>query len=106
MNHPASSTFKSVLSKSKPFSRPLQLVGNAHLPPSELPVPNAEEVARFQSLFLARFGVELAEEDAHDQARRLVQFVFLMQYALPYLNEARTEYKAENKKEDLESFNL
>ncbi len=57
----------------------------APLPPPELPVPNAEEVARFQSLFHARFGVELSEEDAHDQARRLVQFVFLMQHALPHL---------------------
>lgn len=55
------------------------------LPPPELPVPNAEEVAQFRSLFLARFGVELSEEEAHDQARRLVQFVFLMQHALPYL---------------------
>ncbi len=62
-----------------------------HRPPPELPVPNAEEVSRFQSLFLARFGVELSEEEAHDQARRLVQFVFLMQYSLPYLKAGQEQ---------------
>lgn len=61
------------------------------LPPAELPLPNAEEVARFQILFLARFGVELSEEDAQDQARRLVQFVFLMRHALPQFQAARAE---------------
>ena len=82
-------------------SRPLPLPGGASLPPPELPAPNAEEVARFQSLFLGRFGVELSEEEAHDQARRLVQFVFLMQHALPYLGEVhgkpeKTDHKRPN----------
>lgn len=74
-----------------PASQPRRLLGGPFLPPPELPAPNAEEVALFQRLFLARFGVELSEEEAHDQARRLVQFVFLMQHALPYLNETQAE---------------
>lgn len=61
------------------------------LPPPQLPIPNAEEVSRFQKLFLARFGVELSEEQAHDQTLRLVQFVFLMQHALPYLQAQKRE---------------
>ena len=75
------------------------LASNALLPPPQLPIPNAEEVTRFQSLYQARFGVELSEEEAHDQARRLVQFVFLMQHALPHLNESQTEVsKADRQK--------
>ena len=65
--------------------------GGGIRPPAELPTPSAEEVSRFRSLFRARFGVELSEEQADDQARRLVQFVFLTQHALPRIRDIRDQ---------------
>lgn len=56
-------------------------------PPAHLPRPNPAEVAEFQRLFFNRFGVQLEDEDAQDQARRLVTFVFLMQHVLPRLKD-------------------
>lgn len=56
--------------------------------PAEQPVPNPSEVAGFRQLFLKEKGVLLTDEEAWDQCRRLVQFVFLVQYALPYLQRS------------------
>ena len=53
--------------------------------PPDLPVPNAAEVQQFRILFLKQIGVLLSEEEAFDQCSRLVQFVFLTEYAMPYL---------------------
>lgn len=61
--------------------------------PPNLPVPNAVEVGEFRALFLKEKGVLLPEEEAFDQCRRLVQFVFLIEYALPYLRKVKEEGK-------------
>lgn len=65
-------------------------------PPAHLPRPNPAQVAEFQRLFFNRFGVQLEDEDAQDQARRLVTFVFLMQHALPRLKDFQAkDFQAE-----------
>ena len=99
MNHPLS-TPPPPAAPPQPLAKSHPLPGGALLPPPELPGPNAEEVARFQCLFLSRFGVQLSEEEAHDQARRLVQFVFLMQHALPYLDAAHAEHEKDEHEKD------
>lgn len=50
-----------------------------------LPTPNTDEVARFQALYQAEFGVELSAEEALEQATRLVHYIFLIHHALPSL---------------------
>ena len=67
--------------------------GAKFLPPAQLPLPNEREVARYQTLYLEKFGVQLSEKDAYDQARRLVQYVFLTHYALPHLQAVQHEKK-------------
>ena len=62
--------------------------------PPDLPVPKAAEVKGFRALFLKETGVLLSEEEAFDQCRRLVQFVFLMEHAMPYLRKGEEKSEA------------
>ena len=62
--------------------------------PPDLPVHNATEVKEFRALFLKEKGVLLSEEEAIDQCRRLVRFVFLMEHAMPYLLEGEEKSDA------------
>ncbi len=61
--------------------------------PMNLPTPNADEVAEFKCLYLKRFGIELTDDEALDQATRLIQYVFLTQYALPHLQAEQAKTK-------------
>ncbi len=42
-----------------------------------LPTPNAEEVARFQTVYKAQYGTDLSTREALPLLTRLVQFYYL-----------------------------
>lgn len=43
----------------------------------DLPVPTAEEVARYRELYEENYGVSLSEEEAWDSATRFLHLVYL-----------------------------
>ncbi len=56
-----------------------------------LPVPTVAEVEEFKRLYRARFGIELSDQKALEEATRLVQYVFLVQHAMPRLKRLSAE---------------
>ena len=52
-----------------------------------LPAPNAQEVEAFKTLYKAKFGLELSNEEAQEVARKVIGIVYVQRYSLLSLRQ-------------------
>lgn len=50
-------------------------------------MPNAQEVEAFKTLYKAKFGLELSNEEAQEVARKVIGIVYVQRYSLLALRQ-------------------